>query len=70
MSPPPDPSAASDQDLVAWASQGREAGYRELVRRHQRSAYQLIYRLVRERELAEDLAQDTFVRARGPRRLG
>jgi hypothetical protein len=35
MSPPSHLSAASDQDLVAWARQGREEGYRELVRRYQ-----------------------------------
>jgi RNA polymerase sigma-70 factor (ECF subfamily) len=63
MSPPPHLSAASDQELVAWARQGREEGYRELVRRYQRPVYKLVYRMVREHELAEDLVQETFVRA-------
>jgi RNA polymerase sigma-70 factor (ECF subfamily) len=63
MSPPPHLSAASDQDLVAWARRGREEGYRELVRRYQRPVFKLIYRMVREHELAEDLVQETFVKA-------
>jgi RNA polymerase sigma-70 factor (ECF subfamily) len=57
-----DPSLASDQDMVAWAQEGHEAAFRELVRRYQRPVFSLIYRMVRDRELAEDLAQETFVK--------
>ena len=42
---------------------GREAAYRELVRRYERPVFSLLYRMVRDRELAEDLAQETFVKA-------
>jgi RNA polymerase sigma-70 factor, ECF subfamily len=52
----------SDQDVVQRAAQGREAAYRELIRRYQRPVFSLIYRMVRDRELAEDLAQETFVK--------
>jgi RNA polymerase sigma-70 factor, ECF subfamily len=52
----------SDQDLVARARQGSEKAYRELLGRYQRPVFSLIYRMVRDRELAEDLAQETFVR--------
>lgn len=52
----------SDQDVVRHAVQGREAAYRELIRRYQRPVFSLIYRMVRDRELAEDLAQETFIK--------
>ncbi len=51
-----------DADVVALAQQGRERAFRELVRRYERPVFSLIYRMVRDRELAEDLSQDTFVK--------
>lgn len=51
-----------DADLVALAQEGREAAYRELVRRYERPVFSLIFRMVRDREVAEDLAQDTFIK--------
>ena len=62
MTEPWDPSLASDQDVVTWAQQGDEFAFRELVRRYQRPVFSLVYRMVRDRELAEDLAQETFVK--------
>jgi len=53
---------ASDQDVVAAARTGDEAAYRELVRRYERPVFSLIYRMVRNRELAEDLSQETFIK--------
>jgi len=61
--PPPNLRDATDQEVVAQARLGREAAYRELVRRYERPIFSLIYRMVRNRELAEDLAQETFVKA-------
>ncbi len=52
----------SDQEIVALARDGREAAYRELIHRYERPVFSLIYRMVRDRALAEDLAQDTFVK--------
>lgn len=52
----------TDQEVVARARKGAEAAYRELIGRYQRPVLSLIYRLVRDRELAEDLTQDTFVK--------
>src|ERR671915_131019 len=49
-------------DLVAPAQQGREAAFRELVRRYERPVFSLVYRMVRDRELAEDLSQETFIK--------
>src|SRR6059058_1237614 len=55
-------TGASDQELVEWAKQGHEPAFRELVRRYERPVFSLLYRMVRDRALAEDLAQETFVK--------
>jgi RNA polymerase sigma-70 factor, ECF subfamily len=52
----------TDQEIVALARQGREPAYRELIGRYQRPVFSLIYRLVRDREKSEDLAQETFIK--------
>lgn len=52
----------SDQDVVALAKEGEEEAYRELIRRYERPVFSLIFRMVRNRELAEDLSQETFVK--------
>ncbi|MEE9246265.1 MAG: sigma-70 family RNA polymerase sigma factor [Gemmatimonadota bacterium] len=59
---PDEISTSTDQEVVEWARQGHERAYRELVRRYQRPVFSLIYRMVRDRERAEDLAQETFVK--------
>jgi RNA polymerase sigma-70 factor (ECF subfamily) len=51
-----------DADVVSLAQQGRDVAFRELIRRYERPVFSLIYRMVRDRELAEDLSQDTFVK--------
>jgi len=51
-----------DADVAALAKEGREPAFRELVRRYERPVFSLIFRMVRDRELAEDLAQDTFIK--------
>ncbi len=55
-------SEKTDQDLVRLSRRGDERAARELVHRFERPVFSLIYRMVRDRELAEDLAQDVFVR--------
>ncbi|MGE5926777.1 MAG: sigma-70 family RNA polymerase sigma factor, partial [Gemmatimonadota bacterium] len=47
----------------ALARTGHEPAYRELIRRYERPIFSLVFRMVRDRELAEDLAQETFVKA-------
>ncbi|HEX2451317.1 MAG TPA: sigma-70 family RNA polymerase sigma factor [Gemmatimonadales bacterium] len=59
----PELAVRTDQEIVALARSGEEAAYRELVRRYERPLFSLLYRMVRDRELAEDLAQETFVKA-------
>ncbi len=53
---------ATDQEVVLEARLGRERAYRELIRRYERPVFALIYRMVRNREQAEDLSQETFVK--------
>src|SRR5215813_514102 len=55
-------AGASDQQIVEWAKDGHESAFRELVRRYERPVFSLIYRMVRDRALAEDLAQETFIK--------
>jgi RNA polymerase sigma-70 factor (ECF subfamily) len=63
MTLPFDLTPAADQEVVHWAREGHERAFRELVRRYERPIFSLIYRMVRDREQSEDLAQETFVKA-------
>jgi len=54
--------AASDAELARDALAGSEAAYRELVTRYATPAVNFIFRFVRDRALAEDLAQEGFLR--------
>jgi len=56
-------ASLSDQEVVLQAREGLEAAYRELIRRYERPIFSLIYRMVRDRALAEDLSQETFIKA-------
>ena len=58
-----DYSAQDDRALAAQAAQGREGAFRELLSRYERPVFSLVYRMVRDRTLAEDLAQEAFIRA-------
>src|SRR5437879_4771185 len=57
-----DGTGARDQDVVECAKRGHDAAFRELVRRYERPVFSLLYRMVRDRALAEDLAQETFIK--------
>jgi RNA polymerase sigma-70 factor, ECF subfamily len=59
----PEWAGLTDQEVVLSARSGQEAAYRELIRRYERPIFALLFRMVRDRELAEDLAQETFVKA-------
>lgn len=54
---------AAEGDLVRQAQQGNTAAFGQLVARYQRVVFQIAYRLIRNRQEAEDVAQDTFVKA-------
>ena len=62
MPSPLDLANLPDADVVALAQQGRESAYRELIRRYERPVFSLVYRMVRDRTLAEDLSQETFIK--------
>ena len=57
-----DYTSLTDQQVVALARKGKEPAYRELIGRYQRPVFSLIYRMVRDREKSEDLAQETFIK--------
>lgn len=59
----PDYATLDDRDLATHAARGQEAAFRELLVRYERPVFSLIYRMVRHRSLAEDLAQEAFIRA-------
>ena len=63
MASAPEWATLTDQQVVLLARGGREAAYRELIRRYERPVFALLFRMVRDRELAEDLSQETFVKA-------
>ncbi len=63
MTDAPEWARLTDQEVVLLARSGREAAYRELIRRYERPVFALLVRMVRDRELAEDLSQATFIKA-------
>jgi RNA polymerase sigma-70 factor (ECF subfamily) len=52
-----------DAAAIARAVAGEEDGFRELVDRHSRAVYQLAFRITGRAEDAEDVVQDTFIKA-------
>ena len=62
MPKPDELGTLPDADVVRLAQQGRELAFRELVRRYERPVFSLVFRMVRDREMAEDLSQDAFVK--------
>lgn len=53
----------TDHDLVLRAKNGDSAAFGQLVRRHQQRIYRLIVHVVKDQAEAEDVTQETFVRA-------
>jgi RNA polymerase sigma-70 factor (ECF subfamily) len=60
MSPPVTPT---DRELVDRARAGDTRAFGQLVRRHQQRIHRLAMHLVRNRAEAEDVMQETFIRA-------
>ncbi len=58
-------SQKSDRELVDAARKGDAEAFGVLVRRHQKRIYRLAVHLLRDAAEAEDVTQDTFVRAYG-----
>jgi RNA polymerase sigma-70 factor (ECF subfamily) len=58
-------SERTDRELVEAAQKGDADSFGVLMRRHQKRVYRLALHLVRNSAEAEDVTQDTFVRAYG-----
>ena len=60
---PPSPPADSDLQLVERSVAGDQRAYELLVIKYQRRIERLIGRMVRDTDLVQDIAQETFIRA-------
>jgi len=52
----------ADEDLISFVGQGDAEAFATLYDRHSRVAFSLAYRMMGERQAAEDLAQDAFLK--------
>jgi RNA polymerase sigma-70 factor (ECF subfamily) len=57
------PDPAAERELVRRAQRGELAAYEELVRHTHPQIYRLLYHMTANREDAEDLAQEIFLKA-------
>lgn len=55
-------SALSDRELVRMYLEGRESAFEILLQRHKNKIFTHIYIKVKDRDLAEDIFQDTFIK--------
>jgi RNA polymerase sigma-70 factor (ECF subfamily) len=56
-------SKLSDIELIEQTLAGNQAAYADLVKRHQRFVFTLALRFAKNREDAEEIAQDCFIKA-------
>ncbi|WDF55913.1 RNA polymerase sigma factor [Mucilaginibacter sp. KACC 22063] len=56
-------SKLSDIELIEQTLSGNQAAYADLVKRHQRYIFTLAMRFAKNREDAEEIAQDCFIKA-------
>ena len=66
--PTPPVLSLSDEDLMAQAALDDTKAFTELVRRYQTRVVHLVSRLLNDREVSEDIAQEVFVRVHLHRR--
>lgn len=57
----PDVADLSDETLMLEHANGSEAAFAELVRRHQRGVLNYVHRMVQNRQVAEEIAQEVFL---------
>ncbi len=62
LAPPPSPPEPTDEQAVAAVRQGDLNRYRELVERHQRLVFGIAWSRLGDAGLAEDAAQEAFIR--------
>src|ERR1700727_697756 len=56
-------SKLSDAELIEQTLAGNQQAYADLVKRHQRFVFTLAMRFVKTREDAEEVSQDSFIKA-------
>ena len=56
-------SQVSDRELMGYVREGNLGAFNELAERYKVRLYNFIYRVLPEREEAEDILQETFLRA-------
>ena len=59
-----------DRELVSLYIDGNEKAFEQLLMRHKEKMFRFIYLKVRDRDLAEDLFQETFVKIINTLKLG
>lgn len=64
------PQQISDQELIRIYLDGNENALEKLITRHKEKVYTYIYLLVKDRDIADDLFQDTFIKVVNTLRLG
>ena len=52
----------ADEDLISLVEAGDAEAFATLYDRHSRAAFSLAHRMMGERQVAEDLAQDAFIK--------
>jgi len=57
------PSTTTEHDLIERAQRGQRGAFSSLVRSHRQGVVNLVFRLYGDQNLAEDAAQETFIRA-------
>lgn len=60
----------TDQELVSSYLKGTESALQELILRHERKVFTSIYLLVKDRDLANDIFQETFIKVINTLRSG
>ncbi len=53
----------SDSELISLYMKGNEEGFKELLNRHKNRVFTTIHLIVKDTYLAEDLLQETFIKA-------
>ncbi|RZK88350.1 MAG: RNA polymerase subunit sigma-24, partial [Hymenobacter sp.] len=58
-----EPLQPSDSALIALYLAGHESAFAQLLQRHQARVFTTIHLVVRDQDMADDLTQDTFIKA-------
>ena len=53
----------NDSELIAQALNDNQKAFQELARKHRPSVYHIVFKIVRDKETADDLVQETFMKA-------